>query len=379
MARFDLPTVPELLALGAPRDYAVTIYAQAEPSDPDLARTTVKSAMDRAIRGIRDGAVGEGSAGHRIEEEFRRRGSEVLADPAWQTLSRSVAIFATPTDVEMFVLPNRLENQVQVSRYFDVGQLVRAVATPQTAFALTLSAHGWNLWRATGNEQVAEMDIDADGIGDVTEATNRATVRGRIHARRLHGDEGTKSLLEMYAKRVHEAVGHAMDSADPTGRQPLFLFAADPLADIYSALHGRARDLVVIHGSPDELTAPQIDGPMRRGIDEINSRRAAETVDRIADGTARGLVATDLVDIARAAVAADVDTLVYDFTVDVLGVLDDATGEVDYTDDGYDLFSRVAVKVLETGGSVIPIRSAEIVSDQWNQMAAARLRFPLST
>ena len=90
-----------------------------------------------------------------------------------------------------------------------------------------------------------------------------------------------------------------------------------------------------------------------------------------------GLVATDLVDIARAAVGGAVDTLVYDFTIDILGRLDSATGAVEYFDDGYDLLSRIAVTVL-ANGSGDSCSAADIDSDIWNGTAVARLRFPLS-
>lgn len=373
MARHDYPTTNELLELGTPRQHAVTIYAQANAAQLDLARTTVKSAMDRAVRTMRaDGAH------HPLEAAFHDQIAKVLADEGWRRLSRSVAIFVTPDNYEMFVLPNDLENQMQVGTYFDVGQLVRAVAAPQDAYALTLSADGWNLWRATGADIATEMDVDDEGITDVADATNRATIRGRMHARRLHGDSGTKQLLEAYAKRVHEAVVKAVDAQDPQAQRPLFVFAADTLLDMYRNIDRGWRELVPVHGNPDELTAVQIDARIRESLSGINSRRANDTVERIGDGLTKGLVATDLVDIARGAVTGNIDTLVYDFTVDVLGRLDDETGEVTYADNGYDLLSRIAVWVLQTGGRVIPVRSLDIISEIWNGTATARLRYPLS-
>lgn len=373
VARHDYPTTKELLELGAPRQHAVTIYAHATTAQIDLAKTTVKSAMDRALRTLR-----ANGANHPLEAAFHDQVAKVLADEGWQRLSRSVAIFVTPDEYEMFVLPNDLENQMQVGAYFDVGQLVRAVASPQDAYALTLSSDGWNLWRATGADIATEMDVDDEGISDVADATNRATIRGRMHARRLHGDSGTKLLQEAYAKRVHEAVVKAVDAQDPQSQRPLFVFAADPLLDMYRNIDRGWREMVPVPGNPDELTAAQIDAKIRESLSEINARRANDTVERIGDGLAKGLVATDLVDIARGAVGGNIDTLVYDFTVDVLGRLDNETGDLTYVDDGYDLLSRIAVWVLQTGGRVIPVRSSDVISEIWNGTATARLRYPLS-
>ena len=65
-------------------------------------------------------------------------------------------------------------------------------------------------------------------------------------------------------------------------------------------------------------------------------------------------------------------------TVDILGRLDNETGAITYLDDGYDLLSRIAIVVLQNGGTVVPVRDADVTSDIWNGIAVARLRYPLA-
>lgn len=373
MTRYELPNTAEVLQMGEPRENAVTIYAPASAAHFDVAKATVKSSLDEAGRLLK-----ERGADHALQTAWSQRSAEVLDDPCWHRLSQSLAIFATPDSYEVFVLPNVLEHQLQVGKYFDLGQFVRAVVTPQNAYALTLSANGWNLWSATATEVATEMEVDADGLGDVAEATNRESARGRSHVRRLHGDEGNKTLLEAYAKQVAETVRNDLDREDPSGATPLFLFATDPLESMFRHIGVGRREIVVIPGGPDALKAAQIDEAIRAHLGGLNAQHASATVDTIADGTGRGVVATDLVDIARAAVTAAVDTLVYDFTVDILGRLDGDTGEVTYDDEGYDLLSRIALVVLSNGGRVVPVRSSEITAELWNGTAAAGLRHPLT-
>jgi hypothetical protein len=117
---------------------------------------------------------------------------------------------------------------------------------------------------------------------------------------------------------------------------------------------------------------------IRESLSKLNAQRTNERVDEIGNGVGRGLVATDVVDIARAAVSGAVSTLVYNFVVDILGRLDDTTGEVGYGDEGYDLLSRIAVIVLDKDGDVIAARPEEITAGIWNGTAVAALRFPLS-
>lgn len=374
MARFQVPDIADLIRLGDRHERAITVYAETSPAPDDRENSLLqaKSAVDRALRTIR-----EGGARHATEEQLRSRWAEIAESDLWLRLSRSLAIFIADDFHEVYVLPNALETQSQVGNYFDIGQLVRAVTTPQEAYALTLSANGWNLWRATATTRAEELPLDGAYATDVADATNRATVRDRGHVRRLVGDEGKKVLLETYAKRVAEAVQAELGQADPSASRPLFLFATDPLLDLYRGIDHRRR-IVAVPGAPDELRPDQIDRAIRESLAKLNAQRTNERVEEIGNGVGRGLVATDVVDIARAAVSGAVSTLVYNFVVDILGRLDDTTGEVGYGDDGYDLLSRIAVIVLDKDGDVIAARPEEITAGIWNGTAIAALRFPLS-
>ncbi|MGC4932117.1 hypothetical protein ACLQ3C_00320 [Gordonia sp. DT30] len=374
MATFTLPTIDTLEELGTPRENAITIYAETSPA-PDARESSylnAKSAFDNAIRTLRDAGIR-----HAVEESLRAQWEKVRLDEAWVRLSRSLAIFLTPDQVNIYVLPNRLENQLQVGSYFDLGQIVRAVTATQSAFALTLSANGWNLWEATATTVATELELSGDHATDVADATNRATVRDRGHVRRLVGDEGKKVLLERYAKRVAEAVKAELTPRDPNGQRPLFLFATDPLLDLYRNAE-TGRRVVTVPGAPDELRADQIDAAIRAEMPALNAERNNATLTRIADGVSSGLVATDLGDISRAASAGAVATLLYDFTVDVLGTIDPQTGAITFDDAGHDLLSSIVVTVLDRGGDVIPVRDAEISNPLWNGTAVAGLRFPLT-
>ena len=374
MTRYQLPDVADLIRLGERHEHAITVYAETSPAPDERENSvlTAKSAVDRALRTIR-----EGGARHTTEEQLRSRWAEIAESDLWLRLARSLAIFIADDFHEVYVLPNALETQSQVGDYFDIGQLVRAVTTPQDAYALTLSAHGWNLWRATATTRAEELPLVGEHATDVADATNRATVRDRGHVRRLVGDEGKKVLLETYAKRVAEAVDSELGQVDPSASRPLFLFATDPLLDLYRGIDHKGQ-IVAVPGAPDELRPDEIDHAIRESLSTLNAQHTNALVDEIGNGVARGLVATDVADIARAAVAGAVSTLVYNFTVDILGRLDDTTGEVSYGDDGYDLLSRIAVIVLDKDGEVFAARPDEITAGIWNGTAVAGLRFPLS-
>ena len=106
--------------------------------------------------------------------------------------------------------------------------------------------------------------------------------------------------------------------------------------------------------------------------------QARARADRIGDGFAAGLAVIDLAQLARAAAAGAVDTLIYDITTDIRGTLDETTGALQLADDGTDLLSRLAVQVLRGGGEVIAVRPGEVEAGIWNGRLLAGLRHPLA-
>ncbi|MCC6495484.1 MAG: hypothetical protein IT193_04415 [Propionibacteriaceae bacterium] len=375
MIRFDLPTTQDLVRLGEFHPNAVTAYLPTSPtpSGREQALTAAKSAVDEAIRRLRAGGLDAAA------QDAIRLHWEVVAEDAhlWGNLAGSLAIFISPELSEEYVLPNELESQTQVGDYFDLGQLVRAVTTPQDAFALTVSSSGWNLWQASATTRATEVELGGDWAEDAAEATNRMTIRGRQHLGRLVGDEGRKVLLERYARTVADALRAELGRLDRQASRPLFVFATEPLLSMVMA-EDLPWERVAVPGSPDELRPDQVDDAIRSRIGSLTAARLSERAELIGNGFAAGLAATDLAQIARAASAGAVGTLLYDFTVNVPGKLDDATGAITFDDSGYDLLSRIAINVLRHGGEAIAVRPGELSAQIWNGTALAQLRHPLA-
>ena len=375
MIHYELPTRADLLELGAPRVDALSIYLPTEPTPAgrDRAFTAAKSAVDEAIRALR-------SAGgsHAQQESLREQWNVVAEDKElWGQLANSLVIFMAPGFVDEYVLPNTFERHSFFGGRFDLGPLVRAVTTPQQAFALTLSSNGWNLWHATESSRAAEFPMAGEHAVDVADATNRTSARGRQLLRRLGGDEGQKVLLDRYAQVVAGAVRDELARVDPTSEVPLFVFANEPLASMVVA-HGLPGDVVGVRGAADELRPDQIDQAIRERIGEITKRRLSETADQIGDGFAAGLASTDVAQVARAAALGAVRTLFYTFNDDVLGVLDDETGAISFDPNGEDLLVAIALLVLANGGEVHAVRADEIDAEVWNGRLLAGLRHRLA-
>ena len=371
----DLPTADDLRSLAQPRDHAVTIYLSTAqgPEGRTRARTALKSALDRALAHFK--AQEDLSTAQEKGLREQARLLEVDGD-LWGALSSSLALFLTPDSHQEYALPNALEEEWQASRWFDLGQLVRSVAAHQRAFALGISANGWTLWEATPTSRAAELEVPGHSeVADAATATNRDVMPGRSPAEERAGDGGRKFLVSAYAKKVSELVAADLTRRDPSGRIPLFVFAAEPILSMVS-LEDSRRTLERVPGAADEIGADQVDAAIRERLPRINARRVSADLERMGNDMPRGLVVVEVPEIARAAVAGAVDTLVYEFTVNLLGDLDVDTGALDLSEDGdHDVLSRIALTVLEHGGSLVPVRDAEVRSDVWNGVAVAHLRY----
>lgn len=375
-----LPTADDLQLLSGRTENAITIYVPTSPNprERSVSQVAVKSAFDEAIRRLKQ----EGSK-HALIEALRAQWQAVDQDAAlWGKLSSSLAIFLAPEVNEVFVLPNRLEPQHQLSDHFDLGQLLRSVTFPHEAYALTISSSNWTLWHATAHGRIAPVELEGDYPTDAADATNRDSIQGRGMNRKLVGDEGKKTLLDQYARRVAEAVTAELTKRTISRSTPVFVFGAEPLLSQFAEHFDR--DVIKVQGAADAIQSDQLDEQVRHGLDRHYAEQANDQLTRIANALSSGLVATDLAEIARAANRGLVDTMLFNFTVDIYGRIDEVTGELQRAADGeqsfgngtpaYDLLSQLALMVLNQGGRVLAIRDSEVSHELWNSVAVANLR-----
>ncbi|HYO85350.1 MAG TPA: hypothetical protein VES01_02670 [Dermatophilaceae bacterium] len=368
----DLPTPADYGHLTGDHAAAVTVYLATSPVpvERDRAQVALKSAFDRALRELEDHGVPRP-----VRMALVGKRDDVLADgELWGALSRSLAVFVTPDLVEVFVLPNKLEDELVVGTHFALSQLWRPMTQLQEAFAITLSANEWRLWHATPTERVRELDPVGDYPQSAAEATNRESA-GRGDDR-LSGDP-----YDLYAKRVADAARKELAAIDPTEKLPLFVFADEALGARFAS-RKEGRELISVRGSSDRLTPAQIDEAIRDQLAELNVAEAQSSVSELKDGDP-SVVERDLAAIARMAVKGAIDTYWFDFTVDMPGTLNSETGELAYEDGESmyalgvrDLLSQVAQLVYEHGGRVIAVRGSDL-TDPWVGPALAKLRFTL--
>ncbi|HWM17252.1 MAG TPA: hypothetical protein VNP97_11765 [Microbacterium sp.] len=390
---YELPTTADFTALAGPHEPAITIYAATSPvvNERERAEVAVKSAFDEAFEQLKSLAV----SGPEVDS-IRRARDEILGDlQLWGNLARSMAIFVAPGFSEVFVLPNQLDDAVHVGSHFTLGQLLRAPSQDQEAYAVAISANEWTLWHATPTDRAAQMPVDPSLPKNVDEAANREP--GDVGNRRVggHGDRGMSeedrrpSTLDIYAKRVADAVRQVLLTRDAEERVPLFVFAAEPMLSQFIERAHNGRRIAPVQGGSDRLGPAEIDEAIRHELARLNISEAESALRNLADGSA-GRVERDLAAIARLAADGAVDTLWFDFTTSVNGTLDRESGAVQFATgngsgdnlhDGThagDLLPQLALLVMARGGKVVTVRGDDLDGSVWSGPAMAELRFALA-
>jgi len=390
---YELPTTADFTALAGPHEPAITIYAATSPvvNERERAEVAVKSGFDEAFERLKSMEA----SGPDVDS-IRRTRDEILGDlQLWGNLARSMAIFVAPGFSEVFVLPNQLDDAVHVGSHFTLGQLLRAPSQDQEAYAVAISANEWTLWHATPTDRAAQMPVDPSLPKNVDEAANREP--GDVGNRRVggHGDRGMSeedrrpSTLDIYAKRVADAVRQVLLTRDAEERVPLFVFAAEPMLSQFIERAHNGRRIAPVQGGSDRLGPAEIDEAIRHELARLNISEAESALRNLADGSA-GRVERDLAAIARLAADGAVDTLWFDFTTSVNGTLDRESGAVQFATgngsgdnlhDGThagDLLPQLALLVMARGGKVVTVRGDDLDGSVWSGPAMAELRFALA-
>ena len=141
-------------------------------------------------------------------------------------------MFASPTSLRTFRLPNRLSSVVEVADRFYVKPLLRRSASRRPAFVLALAAGSVRLVEVDSRRAAVHRSVP-DLPADAASAAGKASIADRSPSARLQGSEGQKVRLRQFARKVDQALRGGL-----TGLElPLILAATEPLASIYRSLN----------------------------------------------------------------------------------------------------------------------------------------------
>ncbi|MGN2638081.1 baeRF11 domain-containing protein [Nocardia takedensis] len=354
MLHTDIPTHREIQALAAVTDdWCVTIYTptESDTADPDRNRIAFADQVRRALENVTDAGAREA-----MQEEF-----DTYVDDAdfWRYQARTLVTLATPARIRTFRVPNQLRASETVGDRFDLTRLLRTVTFPQSAFVLAL---------AEGSVRVVEVSADqpAETLrvpGLPTSASDhagKASLGDRAPKGRVQGHEGRKMRVRQYARAVDSELRDVL-----AGRHvPLILAAAEPTDALFRSVNSYDNLLPEsIPGNPEKTSDQELADRSREILDRHYAEELADLVDLLGQRGSEGRAATDLSDLARAASAGAVDTLLVDMDASVPGSIS-PDGAVDFggaaNGGAPGVLDEVSRRVLLTGGRVLAVRAEDL-------------------
>ncbi len=176
-----------------------------------------------------------------------------------------------------------------------------------------------------------------------------------------HGHGGKKDEVDIDADRFFRAVDRAIleHHSKPSGL-PLLLAALPEHQSRFRALSRNPSLLAAgVDGSPDALSIETLRDRAWQAVEPHYLARLAALVDAFGSASSRGLGSDELSDVAKAAVAGRVATLLVDADRQLPGRLDRDSGAVEFAElaDARidDLLDDLAEVVLQAGGEAIVV------------------------
>lgn len=371
MLHLDIPTLAELRELVAVRaDLCVSIYLPTTPLTQDAQADRI--ALKNATSEVTAATLAEGADKRRVAALEELLLDLVDDDEFWRFQAHGLAVLATPDRVRTWRLPNRLTRIVERSDRFHLKPMFRAMTFPYEAFVLALSANGARLLEVP--RDLPPVEVRVDGMpADARAATRRKSIDRRSHSGRMHGDEGKKVFLEIYARQVDAAVRAFMAGREP----PLILAATAPLDAIYRSVASTPQLVAeTIRTSPETASDQELAEAARGILDRVYAEDIRAFHALFAQRAGQHRATTDIATAAKAATMGAVDRLMVDIDEVVPGTVDEETGAVTFAEPSgstYGVVDEIAGRVLLAGGRVLGVRREDIPE---RASLAALLRYP---
>ena len=300
---------------------------------------------------------------------------EALADNRdfWNHTLDGLAVLGGPSFFQVFRLQRPVADLAVVADSFQTKPLRRFLQSVDRYQVLGLSRHKVQLFE--GNRDVLdEVDLAAGVPRTITEALGEELTEpsqtvasyggvGGTHTPMRHGDGGKTAQVDIDADRFFRAVDRAVleHHSQPSGL-PLMLAA---LPEHHHRFHQVSHNpFLMAEGlpiNPDALPIDELRKSAWQVFEPQYQARLAASADEFAVAKSKGLGSDDLTQVAQAAAAGRVATLLIESDRQIPGRLDGATGRIEVAELSHpqidDLLDDLGALVEKMGGRVLVIPS----------------------
>lgn len=351
----DIPTEHEIRALAELQESAVvSLYLPSTPITPDA------QAEALAFRNLADEAVATLEKRPGLEradvEAITQQLTDLVDDSQfWATQANGLGVIATPERHWTFRLPHAPSPGAHVADRVHLLPLLAAGAQSQDCHVLCLSEGGVRLVDVAANlppQEVRVPNLPVNAEGEV----GPDSVSDRTFSKRLVGDEGKRVLVRQFARGVDDALRPLLRGDD----RPLVLVAPRPIDSMFRQLCSYPHLLAEgVQANPDRWSLPEIAEAVQPVLLTHQANLDAELAGLLEARRGEGRVLEDMADIARAATAGAVDTLIVDRDNGERGLVADS-GALALDPAGGLVVDELARRTVLTGGRVLAVEAGRL-------------------
>lgn len=341
MWHLDIPCTDELRALVALPGPVASIYLPTTPVSPQARK---------------DATVFRNLA----EQVDQPAISELLLDlvddePFWDSQAHGLGVIANADRMWIYRLPYQVDEVIQVGTQAKILPLIGAASVIGACHVLVLSEGGVRLIDVSADLPPREVKV-ADMPSDAASWAGKASIGDRSHSGRLVGSEGKKVHLRSFARGVDDALRPLLHGDD----RPLVLVAPAPINAIFRSICSYPHLLADgVETNAETWNDAEIATAVQSVLETAAQARTVTLAALVEQRRGQKRVASDLSDIAKAATAGAVDTLIVDRVADERGSLDEA-GNLVLEDGGVNVVDVIAARVLANGGRVVALDASEL-------------------
>jgi len=368
MRPLTIETLRDLLKAHEPP--CVSLYQPTHRANPDALQDPIryKNLVRDAERSLREKYSGREV--RPLLEPF-----QALADDYhfWTHQRDGLAVLAAAGTLEVYRLQRPVKELVVVADSFHLKPLLRFVQSADRYQVLCLDRHKASLYE--GNRDALDEADTGDMPATITAALGdqltdpQRRIAYNAEPAVFHGQGGKRDEVGADTERFFRVIDReVLDRFSRPSGLPLILVA---LPEYHAEFRRVSRNPFLqpdgVAKGPGSLTPEQLRAEVWRVVEPAYLARLARMTEDYRTAAARGLAASDLNDVARAAAAMRIGTLLVEADRVIPGRFDPTTGEVcpgrlaDPEVD--DVIDDLAEVVLRTGGEVVVVPAGRMPTD----------------